>query len=103
MKLKTIYTNSDNSLKSKLDELKAVITLENPDIICITEIKPKHGEIPDKQVLEIQEYELFINPAYSEKDTRGVCIYCKQYLNATVIDTEITKSYKDSYLDRDSR
>ena len=49
-KLTTLYTNIDNSLLSKIDELKLRISLENPDIICLSEIKPKNGLIPSKEV-----------------------------------------------------
>ena len=96
LKLKTLYTNVDNSLKSKLDELKAEIITEEPDVIKITEIKPKHGEIPDKEILELQGYDLFLNPAYHDPDTRGVCMYLKKYLNASAVINETTKSFKDS-------
>ena len=96
VKLKTLYTNVDNSLKSKLDELQAEIIINEPDIICLTEIKPKHGNIPEKEVLELQGYDLFLNPAYNEPDTRGVCMYLKKYLNASAVTNDTTKSFKDS-------
>lgn len=67
-----MYTNVDNSLKSKIDELKAEIAIGEPDLISLVEIKPKHGKIPDKSILEIDGYDLFLNPAYKDEDTRGV-------------------------------
>ena len=86
----------DNSLKSKLDELNVEIAVNEPDIICLTEIKPKNGQIPDKTQLEINGYDLFLNPAYENPETRGTCIYTKQFLNASDVATENTKAFKDS-------
>ena len=36
------YTNADSSLINKLDELQSRISLRHPDIICVTEVFPKH-------------------------------------------------------------
>ena len=91
-----MYTNVDNSLTSKLDELQAEIAISEPDIICLTEAKPKNGQVPDKEILNLNSYDLFLNPAFNDEDTRGVCIYVKQYLNARAVETNITKSFKDS-------
>ena len=89
-KLKTLYTNVDNSLLSKIDELKARISLENPDLICLCEIKPKNGQLPSKEVLEIEGYDLQLSPSYQSETTRGVCIYTKHNLNAIHISNETT-------------
>ena len=89
-KLKTLYTNVDNSLPSKIDELKARISLENPDLICLCEIKPKNGQLPSKEVLEIEGYDLQLSPSYQSETTRGVCIYTKHNLNAIHISNETT-------------
>ena len=53
-KLTTLYTNIDNSLLSKIDELKLRISHENPDITCLSEIKPKNGLIPSRPYSELQ-------------------------------------------------
>jgi hypothetical protein len=94
--IKGYYTNSDNSLLCKLDELKATLTTDEIDILYITEIKPKAGRIPQKELLHLPGYELFINEAYHDPDTRGVAIYTKQHLNAIPIETPGTKAFKDS-------
>ena len=64
-----MYTNVDNSLKSKLDELQAEIAISEPDIICLTETKPKNGQVPDKELLNLNSYDLFLNPAFNDEDT----------------------------------
>ena len=95
-KLTTLYTNIDNSLLSKIDELKLRISLENPDIICLSEIKPKNGQIPSKEVLELDGYDLQLNPSYHLSTNRGVCIYTKHTLNAIPEINECTTSFDDS-------
>ena len=42
-----MYSNVDNSLLSKLDELRVLIHTNKYYIITLTEIKPKHGTLPD--------------------------------------------------------
>ena len=91
-----LYSNTDNSLLSKYNELSARISIENPDIVSLTEIKPKNGDIPCKEALMINGYELFLNKCYEDTDTRGVCIYVKTELNATPLYNEVTDKFKDS-------
>ena len=73
--------------------MKATLTTEEFDILYIVEIKPKAGRIPEKELLNLPGYDLFINDAYTDPDTRGVAIYTKHYLNAVPIETTETKSY----------
>ena len=94
--LKALYTNTDNSLLSKLDEIKGEISTEKYDLICITEIKPKAGNIPDKDLLKLTGYDLHVNTAYTDLDTRGVAIYTKQSLESTLITNDTTSKFKDS-------
>ena len=94
--LKTLYTNTDNSLLSKYDELHARIAMDTPDIICISEIKPKNGQTPVKEQLEINGYDLILSPEYLNNTTRGVCIYTKLELNAMPVINNTTELFKDS-------
>ena len=64
-------------------------------MLCITEIKPKSGTIPQKEMLQLDGYDLHINDAYNNPDTRGVAIYTKQSLNAVSLDTPEIK-FKDA-------
>ena len=68
------YTNVDNSLLSKIDLLHAQIQDQEPEIIALTEIKPKNGKIPDLKLLEINGYTLHLSNL-DAIDTRGACIY----------------------------
>ena len=90
-----MYANVDNSLLSKLNYLSIRIALLDPDIINLTEIKPKNGATPDKQVLQLNGYDLFLNKAYSENNTRGTATYVKSSLSAIQIENEDTDKYKD--------
>ena len=69
--LKTLYLNADNSLRCKLTQLKYEVALEDPEFIFVTEVKPKNGSPTCKELLEINEYNLHLNPAYTEDGTRG--------------------------------
>ena len=87
------YTNADNSLLSKYAELTAVSTPF--DILAITEIKPKHGEQPSRELLEIPGYNSFFSKC-DEPQTRGVCIYVKQGIHAEIYHDATTEQYKDA-------
>lgn len=80
--LSLLYTNAD-SLRNKIDDLRARITEKPPDIIAITEVYPKNV------TYEVQQPELNI-PGYSSFfntiDGRGVAIYTAEWLSATITD-----------------
>ena len=92
-KLKLCYTNTDNSLLSKINELKVRIREKDYDIILLNEIKPKNGEMPDSKVLSIDGYTMHMNETDSP-ETRGVCIYVKNKYKSQIVNLENTK-YKD--------
>ena len=93
--LKVLYTNADNSLASKLDELHIHITASKPDIICITEAKPKNGSLPSNSILNMTGYTLLCSD-FEKPDTRGVCVYIKNDLSASEYTDNITSKYNDS-------
>ena len=94
--IKVIYTNTDNSLLCKIDELKGILSTDDYAIAAACEIKPKYGTIPSQELLEIEGYDCFLNPAYTDPDTRGVIIYVKQYLNAQLVTCRESDDFKDS-------
>ena len=94
--LKVLYSNSDNSLRSKLDELKHEAALEDPDLIFVTEVKPKNGAPTPSESLELSSYTLFLNKAYHEDGTRGTAIYVKDYLSVNIVENEKINEFKDS-------
>ena len=91
--LKLCYTNTDNSLLSKIDELRIRAQQEKYDIIALNEIKPKHGEMPDTRVLSLDGYTMYISDTEAA-DTRGVCIYVSNKFKSNEVILEEVK-YKD--------
>ena len=89
-----MYTNTDNSILSKFDELIARIIQEDPDVVCLVEVKPKNGAPPAKENLQIAGYDLFTNN-FENPDTRGVITYAKSYLKANMVETEVTSRFDD--------
>ena len=86
-KLKVVYSNADN-LMNKRQELEVLIALQNPDIICVTEVVPKNTSLPVQTCeLQIQGYELFTNLTSC---SRGVLIYTKTGLGAVFSEVNDT-------------
>ena len=88
-----IYSNVDNSLLSKLDELRVLIHTNKYDIITLTEIKPKHGTLPDPESLQINGYTLYLGDL-ANTNSRGVCCYVNDKFSSEIILTP--GQYKDS-------
>ena len=59
------------------------------------ETKPKSGELPPVECLQIQGYDCFQSPHYDDPETRGTILYVKSYLNASMIDSDESKKFKD--------
>ena len=64
----------DNSLHSKINELRIKTHEKQYDIIALHEIKPKNGTTPDLKNLQLSGYTLHTNNLELE-DVRGTCIY----------------------------
>ena len=92
-KLQIWYTNADVLTREKLNELKDFIDSSNaPDIIAITEIKPKNY----KRVLSKSDYKLkgyLLEPVNLNvrNSTRGIAVYIRDTLNYDKINTEKLK------------
>lgn len=61
-----------------------MIKQRKPDIIALTEIKPKNGDIPSKALMEIPGYELHISEL-EIKESRGVAVYVKKDIQARTV------------------
>lgn len=70
---------------NKRDELKAYIDIFEPNIIGITEVKPKNAryEISDCE-LSIQGYDMFHNLT---EEGRGIVLYVKDEMKPSVCDS----------------
>ena len=82
-----IYYSNIETLSNKMRELEVAVNLHKPDIIALTEVKPKNGRY-DLQPSEIQieGYSLYENLT---SQGRGICIYVDNKLNSadTIIET----------------
>ena len=78
------YSNV-NSLLNKRYELNELIADKDPDIIQLTETLPKHcnKDTDFSQDFHIPDYNLFFN----KDPKRGISIYIKTSIDATIIDT----------------
>ena len=81
-----MYSNVDNSLLSKLDELRVLAHTNKYDIITLTEIKPKHSILPDPASLQINGYTLYLGDL-ANTNSRGVCCYVNDKLSSEIILT----------------
>ena len=50
-----------------------------------TEIKPKHGAVPDIKNFSIQGYTLYTN-SLDDSDVRGVCIYVQNRFKSSSVN-----------------
>ena len=83
------YTNADTLTKDKLQELKEDINARSaPDIIAITEMKPKNNR---KELTRVEYMidDYIFEPVNLEDrgSARGVAIYYHKSLNGSKIDT----------------
>ena len=89
MSVSVICTNSDVLIKDKLLELKELIASQKPDIISITEVKPRNitSTIPNLEY-QLPGYNLESACLIGENASRGNIVYINQSLqyNRSTID-----------------
>ena len=91
--LQCVYSNVDQLL-NKMEDLKSLISSNEPDIILLTEIIPKAHKNPIYQAqINIHGYEKFTNFDLSDYDLgssgkRGVAIYVKEGLETEEVKLE---------------
>ena len=92
-KLKCIYANVD-TLLNKRDEFKSIITLYKPQIIGITEVKPKNLRY-NVEVAEVKldGFDIFHN---LHENDRGVCLYICKSLKAEAYTSCYVSSFKEA-------
>ncbi|KAK4317660.1 hypothetical protein Pmani_011282 [Petrolisthes manimaculis] len=94
-RLRVYYTNVDNSVLSKYEELIELTINDKYDIILLTKIKPKFGQIPDIPTMNIPGYNLYTNDLHVT-NTRGVSVYVRSTLNSKRTIPILTNTYNDS-------
>ena len=79
--MRCYYTNAD-CLLNKLEELEVLISIENPDIIIVTEVFPKNVKPSniDQNEYKLKGFSCFMGPVTDS--CRGVAIYVKDCIKA---------------------
>ena len=80
MKTCKIVTWNVNSIRIRLDLLKKLVELENPDIICLQEIKAKEEDFPFDSIRDLGYKEIAL---YGMAGYNGVAILAKHQLKNT--------------------
>ena len=76
-----LYTNA-RSIVNKMDELRAIVTIKNPDIVAITETWT--NDIVNDEHLQLRGYEIIERKDRNDTERGrggGILIYAKQKLN----------------------
>ena len=83
----------DLLLINKRNELEAIISAYNPNIIALTELMPKNAKnIDTNELFNINNYDKFIN----KQPHRGVIIYTRHSLKATEITFDNNNDFHES-------
>ena len=86
------YTNADQLL-NKRSEFFTAMKIYNPDIIGVTEVKPKNGRYKvEESELAIDDYEMFHD---LQHEGRGIILYVHNKLQPSLC-TEITSDFSES-------
>ena len=90
-----MYSNVDQSLTGKLNEMLGCIEKHKPSIIMLTEIEPKAKKDQTKQIkdseINIQNYVLFTN----KERKRGVAVYIDKRLNPRECTQDINEKFEE--------
>ena len=80
-----LYTNADQFL-NKRSEFSVAMEIYNPDIVGITEVKPKTSRYKiQESELMIENFDIFHN---LEEDGRGLLLYVRTPLKASICEME---------------
>ena len=92
--LKCWYTNAD-SLLNKIDELKCRINSSQPDIVCVTEVFPKHC-VTEVSIASVQIVGYTCYCSNFSHNSRGVCMFVKSTFNVNPLDNLNTGGFQES-------
>ena len=88
-----MYSNVDNGVLNKREELSIRISQTKPNIIGLTEIKPKHQSFDAGNVeFELSDY----HPFFNENQKRGVALYIDKSLNAEKVPSLNDNPFEES-------
>ena len=81
--LKCLYTNID-CISNKWTELEALIYLQKPDIVGITEVFSKNQDTVNLSAYVLEGFQQIVNPRFCEKSNRGVIIFVRDSLEVSL-------------------
>ena len=88
--IRVLFTNAQ-SIVNKIEELRAVVAMEEPDVVAVTETWT--NENIGEEYLQIKGYEIITRKDRNDTDRGrggGVIVYVHKNLNAWCIDNETT-------------
>lgn len=81
--MKCLYTNIP-CISNKWTELEALIYLQQPDIVGITEVFPKTRERINLSTYVLEDFQQFVNPRFCEKNNRGTILFVRNSLEVSL-------------------
>ena len=74
--LKIVFTNADVLTSHKMQELKILIAQDKPDIIAISEVKPKNFErVRTQAEYKLENYDMELLNVFSKEVGRGLILH----------------------------
>ena len=74
--------------QNKISELRTIVTVKSPDIVCITEVVPRNTTTSvQESEIQLQGYDMFSNLSDAK---RGVIIYVKSELKVKARQSCVT-------------
>jgi endonuclease/exonuclease/phosphatase family metal-dependent hydrolase len=88
-----LYNNVDTLTSTKMGEMEILVKDIQPDIVALTEVKPKNCryELQSPEI-QLQGYNCFNNLT---RGGRGVALYVKENINATGVDDLNDHAFED--------
>ena len=93
--LKCLYTNID-CISNKWTELEALIYLQQPDIVGITEVFPKNQDEINLSAYTLEGFQQFVNPQFCVKNNRGTILFARSDLDVMLHDRLNNSSSKEA-------
>ena len=85
--LNIIYTNADVLTNAKIQELRNVINIDKPDIIAISEVKPKnYRRLPTLAEYQIKGFDIESEYLDDKNVGRGLIIYVHESIKYSKIE-----------------
>ena len=86
-KIKIVFTNADVLTPQKIQELKIIVAENKPDIIAVSEVKPKNfNRLRSEAEFKIDHYDMEFANLNDKEVGRGLLVYTHEALKSTFLD-----------------